>query len=346
MGTTGFGDNIWEVRRDEAGETEFWLDDVLEHANTSNPSTDATRIRVNTYDANRYTTAEWMMVSKHVSTEPGHGAWGSSETCSGGGASTETETRTLAYSIGFQETLTRSISYSALGTEAIQAPVTYTVNTNFDVTKSSTYSVRLPNQETKGLGYYVKKQAAVTLALGYTLETTNTATKAAQYEIETSESVTKALAYTITSTAAATRLLTYRLTEVLFSRGNEFTLPTNTETLETPYSPTDVANVATDDGVRVCATGEAYVIHQFKQYAPNNNGAITLTWNGQTDLAPSLSPVFFQIYNFNTLAYETIAANTTSAAGVDFTLTGEINTSVVNYYGTDDVVVARIYQEV
>jgi len=292
-----------------------------------------------------HTDYDWVAVRKLVATEPGHGAWGSSETCSGGGASTETETRTLAYSIGFQETLTRSISYSSLGTEAIQAPVTYTVNTNFDVTKSSTYSVRLPNQETRGLRYDVVKQAVETRSLGYTLGVTTSATKTAQYEIEITESVTKAAAYTIGTVEVATRTIDYRVIEVLYSSGSEDTLPVNTTNLGSPYTDTDVTNVSTDDGVRVCQTGEGYVLHLFKAYAPTNNGAIKLTWNGQTDLAPSTSPVFLQIYNYNTASYETLDAETLESTAIDFDLIGNVNSSVVNYYGPGNLVIARVYQE-
>ena len=103
-----------------------------------------------------------------------------------------------------------------------------------------------------------------------------------------------------------------------YSRGNYPSLPSGVTDLETNYDATDVTNVATDndaDRVGQLASGE-YAIHQFKQTVTGTS--VDITWNGQSDLAPSTSPVVLQVYKVAaTAGWVELARNSSTAADTD-----------------------------
>lgn len=131
----------------------------------------------------------------------------------------------------------------------------------------------------------------------------------------------------------------------IYSRGDEDSLPSGTDDLETSYSVAEVADVADDDGTRVSFTGAVYIIHQYKYHHENSTDGITVNWNGQTDTAPSLSTVYLQIYNHNSTTWENLDSDNTSSASTDFTLSGSKTSSISDYYDANNYVYVRVYQE-
>jgi hypothetical protein len=123
-------------------------------------------------------------------------------------------------------------------------------------------------------------------------------------------------------------------------------LPANDNDLETGYSGTDYTDVASNNAIRVAQvtdTGKPYTIHQFKDYVGSNNSC-TLTWDGQSDLAPSLSTVYLQIYNRNTSTWVEVDSDNLAAANTDFILTATI-ADLTNYKDVNSVISCRVYQQ-
>lgn len=129
----------------------------------------------------------------------------------------------------------------------------------------------------------------------------------------------------------------------IYTRGNYASLPANDADLETDYSAQDLTDVATNNNVRVlqAATGE-HAIHQFKDNV-EDAGSATLTWEGQTNTAASLSTVYLQIYNRNTTEWATVDSDNTSSANTDFTLTAQI-ADLTNYKDGNAMISCRVYQ--
>ena len=102
-------------------------------------------------------------------------------------------------------------------------------------------------------------------------------------------------------------------------------------------------DVDADDGVRVSVTCDEgdYAIHLFKDFSDDD--ACKLTWNGQSNLAPTISTVLLQIYNYNTPGWETVDSNNTAEADVDFTLSAEI-ADTANYL-SGNILTCRVYQQ-
>jgi len=129
-----------------------------------------------------------------------------------------------------------------------------------------------------------------------------------------------------------------------YTKGDEASLPTGILNLENSYTEQEVSDVATSDDVRVSqdATGK-FAIHQFKNYVVDSVGC-TLTCELQSNVAPTISTVYLQIFNRNTPAWETVDTDNTSSENTDITLTAEI-ADTTNYVDASKVIVCRVYQE-
>lgn len=129
----------------------------------------------------------------------------------------------------------------------------------------------------------------------------------------------------------------------VYSRGDEVSLPTTNTDLETMYSDTEELYVSQRDNILVGQPGAGqYMIHQFKNFV----GAQTkcqLEWQGSSELAPSTSPIYLQIYNVVTGSWLTIASDTVSDADTDIQLIGKVG-DATNYKDTSNILTSRIYQ--
>jgi len=130
---------------------------------------------------------------------------------------------------------------------------------------------------------------------------------------------------------------------VNYTRGDEVALPSDDTDLETKYTPRDAAYVSVAGDERVCQTGtQQYIIHEFKDYVGSNTYC-QLNWSGDTTLAPSSSTVYLQIYNRNTLVWDTVASNNTAPADTNFTMSATIP-DLTAYKDIATIISCRFYQ--
>jgi len=103
-------------------------------------------------------------------------------------------------------------------------------------------------------------------------------------------------------------------------------------------------DVETNNDVRVGQTAtDEHTIHQFKDFAGTTN-SVSLEVECQSDLAPSSSTIYLQIYNRNSTTWETVDSNNTESANTDFILSGDI-ADLTNYKDASNVISCRVYQE-
>ena len=105
----------------------------------------------------------------------------------------------------------------------------------------------------------------------------------------------------------------------------------------------DYLDVDTDNGVRVGqVAGESYyAIHQFRDYVGPATQC-TLLANLQSDMAPSVSPVVLQIYNYDGDEWETLDTEDAADADTDFELTSPV--ADLTNYRDGSLITCRIYQ--
>jgi hypothetical protein len=89
------------------------------------------------------------------------------------------------------------------------------------------------------------------------------------------------------------------------------------------------------------ATAE-YTIHEFKDFV-GTAGNVRVEARARTTVAPSLSTVYLQIYNYNSSTWETIDSDNGSPADTKFTLTADI-ADLTNYKNGSQMIVCRVYQ--
>lgn len=128
-----------------------------------------------------------------------------------------------------------------------------------------------------------------------------------------------------------------------YTKGDYAALPADDANLENTYSSQDYLDVDTNNEVRVDQTAtDEYAIHQFKDYI-GVVGAVSLDWEGQSDLAPSDSIVKLQVYNHDTVGWEDVDEDDETIADTDFVLTANI-ADTTNYKDGDGVISCRVYQ--
>lgn len=134
-----------------------------------------------------------------------------------------------------------------------------------------------------------------------------------------------------------------------YTRGDEATLPANDNDLQTAFTAQDITDVATDNNVYVLqtalSTGEEFALFLFKDTHPDSLGTIILQCIAKSDIAPTQSTVFLQIFNRNSVTWETLDSDNVTAANVEFTLNGEQSANLADYYDASNIIAARVYQE-
>lgn len=119
--------------------------------------------------------------------------------------------------------------------------------------------------------------------------------------------------------------------------------------------PTDDADLANaievdqvnedDDTYYDDLQADQYIVHQFKFRNTDSTSEVTINWKGKTDVAPTSSTVYLQVYNRDTSTWETIDSDNSSAVNTEFVLTGVIDTDLADYYDSYNTISARVYQE-
>ena len=128
--------------------------------------------------------------------------------------------------------------------------------------------------------------------------------------------------------------------------GDYTTLSGDNSDLETPFTCPEYQYVAADDAdyVEQCATDE-FAEFLWKNQNTSSDDEIDVIWKGESDLAPSSSAIYLQIYNTTSSGWETLDSDNTTGASIETTLSGSIVSTVEDYYDTGNWVSCRVYQE-
>lgn len=104
-----------------------------------------------------------------------------------------------------------------------------------------------------------------------------------------------------------------------------------------------MTNITTINQIYVTQDATAqYTIHQYKNFV-DNGISNNISWYGMSNLAPSDSTVYLQIFNTNSSSWETVASKSTGPAYIEFYLNYTI-TPLTNYKDASNVVTCRVYQ--
>ena len=177
-----------------------------------------------------------------------------------------------------------------------------------------------------------------------TTTSTSTSSTSTSSSSSTSTSTSTSTSSSSSSSTSSSSTTTEQIAD--YSRGDNAALGADDTNLENAFTWTEYQNVATNDGTRVAQTAtNEYAEFLFKNKNDNTTDSIQVTWDGQSDLAPSSSTVYLQIYNRTTEEWETKDSDNSSAVNTDFELTSTITANLNNYYDVSGWVACRVYQE-
>lgn len=131
---------------------------------------------------------------------------------------------------------------------------------------------------------------------------------------------------------------------LVYSRDEVSTLPLSTTDLSFGFSNQDIITVGSVDHVYTSQKANTKVaVFQFKN---KSTGIIpfVLTWTGKSSRDTSLSPVVLQVFNRTTSTWETLAQDNSTSGDVEFTLLASKHTNLQDYYDSNFIVIARVYQ--
>lgn len=131
-----------------------------------------------------------------------------------------------------------------------------------------------------------------------------------------------------------------------YSRGDYAVLPLNDDDLEHLLTGSEYTDILTDNDVYVgqTATGQ-FAIFLSKNQGADDKGIILVECKAKSDLAPSSSTVYLQIYNRNSGDWENLDSDNVTAADTEFPLSGIQSANLGYYYDANYWVVHRIYQK-
>lgn len=112
------------------------------------------------------------------------------------------------------------------------------------------------------------------------------------------------------------------------------------------FSILNYSNVSGDDADYFIEYGSEYMIRNYQCDWTNNTDIPSFTWRGRTTIDTRISPMFIQIYNVNSVAWETLAVANTIPPDTDFSVTVKQSTNISNYYDSFNIVTFRSYQQV
>jgi hypothetical protein len=185
-------------------------------------------------------------------------------------------------------------------------------------------------------------QEMVNLAL-YPCIVQNGANLAAWWTLDNTDNDSSGNSNTLTRTNSAAFTSDSPYTCAIYTKEGLTPLPGYNADLATAYANQDYIDVETKDNVRVTQTDlGGYAIHQFKNVF--SGSSCTLEWEGQSDVAPTTSTVYLQIFNRSTLSWDAIDSDNTSSANTDFILTGSV-ADLTNYKDAGNVITCRVYQQ-
>lgn len=129
-----------------------------------------------------------------------------------------------------------------------------------------------------------------------------------------------------------------------YSKGDSGSLPSNDTTL-TVFTQAENGYVVYADDIRTELEFSDYGEFLMKNKSSGDDIALTPYAEIQSTLAPSSSTVYLQVYNRDTELWETLDSEDSANADEDFVLSGDVSSSLTDYYDSNYWISFRIYQD-
>jgi hypothetical protein len=130
-----------------------------------------------------------------------------------------------------------------------------------------------------------------------------------------------------------------------YSKEDSSSLNSDDSTLSTTFNSTNYSNVTTEDSTFDTISGDGYLNYLFKAYK-SGGGNFLINVKAKSTKAPSSNTVYLQVYNRDTTSWENLDSDSSTGANTVFTLSGGKNSSLTDYYDSDNLLSLRVYQEV
>jgi hypothetical protein len=160
----------------------------------------------------RTRTPEWISAeATNILTPATFYTIGAFESCAVSSTTTESETKSLEYTIENTDSINRSLAYEVERTDSVTKSMSYEVETTDSVSKSLSYEIETTDSISKSLEFAILTTSSVTKQLAYQIESNTAISKALLYRVASSSSVTKSLEYTLQTASSISKTLDYSI---------------------------------------------------------------------------------------------------------------------------------------
>lgn len=257
-------------------------------------------------------------------------------------SSTSTSSSTSSTSTSSSTSSTSHSTSSSTSSTSISTSSTSTSHSTSSTSHST--SSTSSSSSTSSTSHSTSSTSSSSSTSSTSSSTSSTSTSSTSTSTSTSTSSTSTSSTSSSTSSTSTSTTTVPVGKD-YSRWHEFSLPVDDADLDHLFEPQEYQDVNTSNDVYVDqgATNE-YSIFLFKDIAPNNTNRISVTWEGQSNIAPLSVPIYLEIYNRITAIWEELTHNDTDNANTDFTMTGLVGTNLSDYYAPDNTITCRVYQ--
>lgn len=157
---------------------------------------------------------------------------------------------------------------------------------------------------------------------------------------------TSSTSFSSTSSSISTSSTTYPPPNIDYTYQDSLTLPTTAADLINRFTVSQVSDVAGDDEDYFIEYGSEYMIRNYQRQGADNTSTPQFTWRGRTTVPTTSSPMYIQIFNVNSSAWETLAVANILPPDTDFSVTVKQTSNPSNYYDSRNMVTFRSYQQI
>lgn len=136
-----------------------------------------------------------------------------------------------------------------------------------------------------------------------------------------------------------------RIATEVYSMESKTALPVDNSRLANVYTRAQVTEADQDNAGYVdLSQNTRYGVHEFEYFVGLTPATFAVKWKGKSTRPASAGTVTMQLYNLNTSTWDTVATDSTTAAGTEMTLNANIASGYANYFDARGFIYARVYQ--
>ena len=258
-------------------------------------------------------------------------------------SSTSSSTSSTSFSASSISTSSTSSSLSTSSTSSSTSSTSSSISSTSSSSTSASTSISSTSSSISSTSMSSTSQSSTSASTS--ISSTSSSYSSTSSSISSTSFSQSSTSFSSTSSSSSTST-TAIPKNLVYSYQDSLTLPTSNAVAIDADTNKNIQNVAIDDSDYFIQYGSEYMIQEYKKKWINNTDIPSFSWKGRTTQSTTFSPLFIQIYNVVGATWETLVRETLVVADTDVAYTVTQSSNPTNYYGSNNIVTFRVYQQV